>query len=345
MVQFKLILSHLKESGNGRNVQELTKCSGCADTFTFVDVDLNTKLFTYLGSHFLMNIKKTVSGHYYAWITHIGESELAKDFTVEMTLGKDWPTRMHHRGKVFPISASWEDIRNETNGVLIFATVPNGQGFFGDDGDGNTIFEIFVEFLLPVKKDERDKAEADNTTTSLIKQLTYDFENEMIMYGDEVVKMTCELCNYEIPISEFKQHVKRHSWVRIETPEVKDIGPDSDLKKITKKAYPERKSNVVSKGFTTTGPPTSSNSGGKSSALASLNQRIRNLIREWRRIEDITVIVGCSKEYVQEMKRKMVLEMVNSKVDTREICRNLNCSSALVERVIQANKKVGKIRN
>ena len=254
-------MTHLQESETVEN--ELAMGSGCADTFTFfVDEEFNVKLFTYLGSHFIMNTRKTVSGHYYAWITHIGESELAKDFTVEMTLGKDGPTRIHHRGKVFPISASWEDIRNETNGVLIFANVPNGPGFFMDDGDDNITFEIFVEFLRPIKKDERDKDEADNKTTSFIKRLTYDFENEQIMYGDEVVKLLCEFCSFEIPLSDFKQHVKTHSWAGIVTPELEDIDSDSDAltKNSTKEAYPGSKSNVGGKGSTTI--KTSSNRGG-----------------------------------------------------------------------------------
>ena len=57
-------------------------------------------------------------------------TELAENYTVEMTMGKNWPTKISHRGKVFPIDASRRDILEQTSGVLVFGKVGNGQGLF-----------------------------------------------------------------------------------------------------------------------------------------------------------------------------------------------------------------------
>ena len=47
-----------------------------------------------------------------------------------MTIGKNWPTKISHRGKVFPIDAREDEIINQTSGVLVFGKVGNGQGLF-----------------------------------------------------------------------------------------------------------------------------------------------------------------------------------------------------------------------
>ena len=57
-------------------------------------------------------------------------AELAENHTVQMTIGKNWPTKISHRGKVFPIDAREDEIIQQTSGVLVFGKVGNGQGLF-----------------------------------------------------------------------------------------------------------------------------------------------------------------------------------------------------------------------
>ena len=84
MVQFKDLLDHLMESRPGQEIRHLSLRSGRAGTITFnlapdVWVRNNTapsiagKIFTYLGSNFILNFIK-VDGTHYAWISVIGNS-------------------------------------------------------------------------------------------------------------------------------------------------------------------------------------------------------------------------------------------------------------------------------
>ena len=113
-------------------------------------------------------------------------TELAENYTVEMTMGKNWPTKISHRGKVFPIDASRRDILEQTSGVLVFGKVGNGQGLFRQieqnyllihehtfqfkmyvnfrEENGRVPLKIFVEFLRPVIKEEREREDTNATS-------------------------------------------------------------------------------------------------------------------------------------------------------------------------------------
>ena len=212
-VELNFMMTHLKMSRGGRVVRDLTMRSGCADTFTFVEPELtiqppfNGVLLKYLSTTFILNLHRDGDIHY-AWITHIGDSVLTTKFKVKMTLGKNQPTTMSHYGKVFPITTGMKEVMQDTSGVLVIGKEPFKRLF--TEENGRLTFRIFVEFLHPVIKEEGEQPEANVDETSLPNQLTYDYENELIMHGDEVVKMPCKVCRNEIPISDFKQHVKGH---------------------------------------------------------------------------------------------------------------------------------------
>ena len=124
------------------------------------DVNLCGTIFRYLGNHFVLNFNKVADTHY-VWISVIGDAELADDFFVKMTLGKGQMIKITQRSKVFPISIRWEDIFKESDGVLAFGKVGNGQDAFFREEGGRTIFSIFVEFLKPVIKEEEKGMEYD----------------------------------------------------------------------------------------------------------------------------------------------------------------------------------------
>ena len=169
---FNLILNHLKSNRGKRVVQELDMRSGRATNINFnIPVSFRAANSIVIpgsmfrnphGSHFILNFRKTADIHY-TWITVIGDTELAKDFTVKMTMGKGQPTRISHRGKVFPISAKFEDIIKDTDGVLMFGEVGNMKEWFFRDENGKTSFSIFVEFLRSAIKEEKGMT---NTTVT-----------------------------------------------------------------------------------------------------------------------------------------------------------------------------------
>ena len=117
-------------------------------------------IFRYLGNHFIINFNKIADKHY-VWISVIGEAELAKDFLVKMTLGKGQTITISQCGKVFPITMRWEDIFKESDGVLAFGNVGNGQDAFFKEEGGRTSFSIFVKFLRPVIKEEEGCNESE----------------------------------------------------------------------------------------------------------------------------------------------------------------------------------------
>ena len=164
MVPFNLVLNHLKWSRGKREVQELDMRSGRAAKINFnVPVSFCAANSIVIpgsmfqnphGCHFTLNFQKT-AGIHYAWITVIGDAELAKDFTVKMTMGKGQPTRISHRGMVFPISAKFEDIIKDKDGVLMFGEVGNRKDEFFRDENGKTSLSIFVKFLRSAVKEEK----------------------------------------------------------------------------------------------------------------------------------------------------------------------------------------------
>ena len=218
-VELNFMMTHLKMSRGGRVVKDLTMRSGCADTFTFVEPEpktgeymyiqqpFNGILLKYMSTNFILNLNKDGDTHY-AWLTHIGDSVLTAKFKVKMTLGKNQPTTMSHCGKVFPITTGMKEVMQDTSGLLVIGQEPFKSLFTEENGRLN--YRIFVEFLHPVIKEEREQLETNVDETSLPNQLTYDYENHLIMHRDEVVKMPCKVCGNEIPISDFKQHVKGH---------------------------------------------------------------------------------------------------------------------------------------
>ena len=83
MVQFKNLLDHLVDDRLDKQIRHLNLRSGRAGTITFnlapdVWARVNTfrcpgKIFTYLGSNFILNFIR-VDGTHYAWISVIGNS-------------------------------------------------------------------------------------------------------------------------------------------------------------------------------------------------------------------------------------------------------------------------------
>ena len=134
--------------------------SGRAGSFVFYEELFFVKMiriFKYLGNHFILNFRKS-AGLIHAWITVLGDPELAEAFTVQITVGRSLPTKISHRGQVFAIDTK-KNIMNETNGVLVFGAGGNNQALLKEEvsteGSKRKYVSIFVEFLRPIIKEEK----------------------------------------------------------------------------------------------------------------------------------------------------------------------------------------------